>query len=55
MFYRCVPLHDTCAALVNGDCRIEGDVYDNLWDKSELYAKVKIVHEMTKEKNEWIV
>ena len=38
--YRSVPMNDIVAMEVNGACGTEDEVYDNLWDKSELYSKV---------------
>ena len=39
-YYRSVPMNVIVAMEVNGACGTEDEVYDNLWDKSELYSKV---------------
>ena len=33
-------MNDIVDMEVNGACGTEDEVYDNLWDKSELYSKV---------------
>ena len=38
--YRSVTMNDIVDMEVNGACGTEDEVYDNLWDKSELYSKV---------------
>ena len=41
--YRAVSLNDSPEVCVNGACGPVDEVYDNLWDKSDLYAKVRTV------------